>query len=336
MRGWTIRQGMMTVDGDLDIRRQEAASWFARLSQRRVSTDDIKAFSAWRRDPENARAYDRVESVWSATNTLARDTDITALTAEALGKAPPPVRARAMVSRLWRPLGGATLAAFAAIVVGVWAVNRPLDYTTAVGEQRTVRLEDGSRVTLDTDTRIQVRLRDERRTVTLISGQAFFDVTGNAARPFVVSAGRTDVIAIGTRFDVRRVGEGARVTLVEGRVAVQDTAPVENEWTLNPGQQVVTASRQPVVAAVDVVKETSWTTGRLIFEGTPIRVAVAEVNRYSDAKIDLQASHIADIPVSGVFDTGDTDAFIAALQDLYAVTAQRRPDDTVILSGPST
>lgn len=325
---------MMTVDDDLDIRRQEAASWFTRLSQRRVSTDDVRAFSAWRRDPDNARAYDRVESVWAATNTLADDPDISALTAEALGREPPPVRARAMVSTIWKPLGGVAVAMIAVAAVGLWTLNRPLTYATAVGEQRTVRLEDGSRVTLDTGSRIQVRLSDDRRSVALVSGQAFFDVAGNPARPFTVTAGDTHVTAIGTRFDVRRMGDGARVTLVEGHVSVRETARGDARWSLNPGQQVVTAAPRPTVATVDIAQETSWTTGRLIFKETPIRAAVAEVNRYSDDKIDLRASNIADIPVSGAFDTGDTDGFIAALQDLYSVKAERRPDGTVILSGP--
>lgn len=325
---------MMTVDDDLDIRRQQAASWFTRLSQRRVSTADVKAFSAWRRDPDNARAYDRVESVWAATNTLADDPDISALTAEALGQEPPPVRARAMVSNIWKPLGGVAVAMIAVAAVGVWTLNRPLTYATAVGEQRTVRLEDGSRVTLDTGSRIQVRLSDDRRSVALVSGQAFFDVAGNPARPFIVTAGDTHVTAIGTRFDVRRMGDGARVTLVEGHVSVRETARGDAGWSLKPGQQVVTAAPRPSVATVDIAQETSWTTGRLIFRETPIRAAVAEINRYSDDKIDLRASHIADIPVSGVFDTGDTDGFVAALQDLYSVKAERRPDGTVILSGP--
>lgn len=325
---------MMTVDDDLDIRRQQAASWFTRLGQRRVSTDDVKAFSAWRRDPDNARAYDRVESVWAATNALADDPEISALTAEALGRAPPPVRARAMVSGIWKPLGGLAVAVVALAVVGVWALNRPLTYVTAVGEQRTVRLEDGSRVTLDTGSRIQVRLGDARRSVALVSGQAFFDVAGDPARPFVVSVGDTRVTAIGTRFDIRRLGDGARVTLIEGRVTVRQTSQASDGWSLDPGQQVVTAAPRPTVATVDVAQETSWTTGRLIFRETPIRAAVAEINRYNETKIDLRASHIADIPVSGVFDTGDTDGFVAALQDLYSVGAERRPDGTVILSGP--
>jgi len=325
----------MTVDDDLDIRRQEAASWFTRLSQRRVSTADVKAFSIWRRDPDNARAYERVESVWAATNALADDPDISAVTAEALGRAPPPVRARAMVSGIWKPLGGVAVAVLAAAIVGLWTLNRPLAYATAVGEQRTIRLEDGSRVTLDTESRIQVRLSDARRSVTLVSGQAFFDVAGNPGRPFVVTAGETRVTATGTRFDVRRMGDGARVTLVEGRVSVRETTRDAAGWSLNPGEQVVTAAPRPMVATVDIARETSWTTGRLIFKETPIRTAVAEINRYSDDKIDLQASHIADIPVSGVFDTGDAEGFIAALQDLYSVKAERRPDGTVTLSGPT-
>lgn len=326
---------MMTVDDDLDIRRQEAASWFTRLSQRRVSTADVKAFSAWRRDPCNARAYDRVESVWAATNALKGDPDISALTADALGRAPPPVRARAMVSRIWKPLGGMTVAIIAVAAVGLWTLNRPATYATAVGEQRTVRLEDGSRVTLDTASRIQVSLREDRRSVTLLEGQAFFDVAGNPGRPFVVAAGDARITAIGTRFDVRRIGDGARVTLIEGRVSVRETARAGAAWSLDPGQQVVTDAPRPVVTTVDIAQETSWTMGRLIFKETPIRAAVAEINRYSETKIDLQASHIADIPVSGAFDTGDTDGFVAALQDLYAVSAQRRSDGTVILSGPS-
>jgi len=325
---------MMTVDDDLDIRRQEAASWFTRLSQRRVSAADVKAFSAWRSDPANAQAYDRVESVWTATNTLARDPDISALTAEALGRAPPPVRARAMVSRILSPLGGLAVVLILGVMAGTWALNRPLSYATGVGEQRTIRLEDGSRVTLDTATRVEVRLRDDRRSVALLSGQAFFDVAGDPDRPFVVAAGEAHVTAIGTRFDVRRLGAGARVILVEGRVAVRETGRAGDGWSLEPGQQVVTTSARPAVASVDVARETSWTMGRLIFEETPIRTAVAEVNRYSEAKIDLQASRIADIPVSGVFNTGDTDGFVAALTDLYSVTARRQPDGTVILSGP--
>lgn len=328
---------MMAADSDLEMRRREAAAWFSRLNQRRVSTDDIKAFSAWRRNPANARAYERVEAVWTASEALATDPDISALTADALGRVPQRVRARSMISGLLKPLGGATAVLIVGALIATWAFNRPLTYATAVGEQRIVRLADGSQLTLDTDTLVQVRLRSSARSVTLAKGQAYFDVEGDAARPFTVQAGDTNVTAIGTRFDVRRLGSGARVTLVEGRVDVTDQTSTQPTWTLQPGQQILTTVRQPVVTRVDTARETSWTNGRLIFENTPIRTAVAEVNRYSVRKIDLQAASIASIPVSGAFDTGDVEGFVAALGDLYPVAIQRHSDSFLIVEsdGPT-
>ncbi len=326
----------MAVDNEGDVRRREAAAWFARLGQKRVSTEDIQAFFIWRKNPDNARAYERVDKAWNASRALADDPDIAALTAEALGQAPPQVRARHMVSRLWKPLaaGAVTLAALA--LVGTWAINRPQSYATAVGEQHTLRLADGSKVILDTNSRVDVRLRADRRSVTLVSGQAFFDVEGDPGRPFVVTAGDTIVTAVGTRFDVRRLGQGARVTLIEGRVDVGTSDTPKPSWSLTPGQRVVTAQRRPEVRSIDASREISWTTGRLTFAATPIREAVAEVSRYSSSRIELKDAGIAHIPVSGAFDAGDTEAFIAALSDLYGVTAVRRADGTIILEAPKT
>lgn len=327
---------MMTVDDDLDIRRRQAAAWFARLSQRRVSTDDVKAFSAWRRDPENARAYERVETVWESSRDLAGDPDIAALTSEATGRARPAL-ARAPASGLLKPFTGLAAALIVVAAAGMWVINRPLAYATEIGELRTIQLADGSRVTLDTDSRVQVRLGADLRSVTLVRGQALFDVERDPTRPFIVEAGDARVTAIGTRFEVRRVGDGARVVLVEGRVKVGDQHGARGDWTLKPGEQVVTTVARPVVTPVDAARATSWTTGRLLFDGVPIRSAVAEVNRYSVRKMELRAPNIADIPVSGAFDAGDIDGFVAALEDLYPVAAERRTDGTVILSdAPST
>ncbi|MFN3668454.1 MAG: FecR family protein [Brevundimonas sp.] len=327
---------MMTVDDDLDIRRREAAAWFSRLSQRRVSTEDVRAFSAWRRDPDNARAYERVEAVWESSRDLAADPDISALTTEAMARARPEPARGASIGRL-KPFAGLAAALIVVAAAGLWMASRPLVYATEVGEQRTVRLGDGSRVTLGPDSRVQIRLGDDRRSVTLARGQALFDVEGDPDRPFVVEAGDARVTALGTRFEVRRVGEGARVVLVEGRVAVRDARLPRSDWTLKPGEQVVTTAARPTVTPVDAARATSWTTGRLLFDGVPVRVAVAEVNRYSPRKIELRAPAIADIAVSGAFDTGDVDGFVAALEDLYPVTAKPGPDGQVVLSdAPAT
>lgn len=326
---------MMTVDTDLDTRRREAAAWFARLNQRKVSTEDITAFSAWRRTRANAEAFDRVQILWDAAETLAQDADVAALARDAKARATASRRARTRLASVLRPLGAA-LALAAALGGALWWQGRPALYETAVGGRQSVVLADGSRVTLDTASRIKVRLTSDRRSVELVTGQAFFDVRGDADRPFVVRAGQAQVTALGTRFDVRRVGDGAKVVLVEGRVVVSPAPGAPARWRLRPGEQIVTVAAEPAVAPADVATATSWTQGRLRFERTSIAAAIAEVNRYSETKVVLEAPEIADVPVSGAFDAGATDAFVAALTELYPLDAERREGRIVLVRRPAS
>ncbi|WP_395943343.1 FecR family protein [Brevundimonas sp.] len=320
----------MTADTDLDVRRREAASWFALLNQKRVSASDITAFSQWRRTPENAAAYARVEAMWDAAETLKGDADVAALTQGARARADASRRARARLSGVLVPIGAVAAIAAVSLTLLVWS-GRSQAYETGLGERRLVVLADGSRVTLDTDSRISVKLYRGRRAVELASGQAFFEVQGDRSRPFVVSAGGTDITAVGTRFDVRRAGDGAQVTLLEGKVDVRDRATPSSPWSLAPGQQIVTASRRPAVRQVDVVSETSWTAGRLVFDGDTVESAVAEVNRYTATKIVLESPTIAGIAVSGAFNTGDLDGFVSALTGLYPVVAERNATGQIVI-----
>ena len=321
----------MTIEAEADIRRKEAVEWFTRLNQRKVTTADVRGFSAWRRDPANAHAFQKIEAMWDAAGALAGNPELAALTAEA--RRGTEAREKRRPSGRLVSLGVAGAAAVAVCAFSLaWLQQRPATYATAVGEQRTVQLDDGSRITLDTNTRVAVRYTRDRRAVTLTSGQAMFDVEGDAARPFVVAAGDTRVTALGTRFDVRRSGAGARVILVDGRVAVRHDMDRPAQWSLTPGQQVVTSARQPQVMTTDVAAATSWTVGRLTFENTPVSVAVAEVNRYSREPIELQDARVSEIRVSGVFNAGDIDGFVAALTDLYPLQAARTEDGRIVLS----
>lgn len=323
----------MTIDAQGDARRREAADWFARLNRRTVSTEDVKAFSAWRRDPENARTYDRIQAMWEAAATLGENREIAALTeaAKRRGQDVSPASRPRLVGVVGR--WGAALGALAVCVFAgwLWWAGQPEIHATAVGEQRTIRLEDGSRITLDTATTIAVRHSATSRRIELKTGQARFDVAPDADRPLTVLAGQTEVTALGTQFDVRRIGTGARVLLVEGRVSVTDRAAATKRWALRPGQQVSTASPRPRVVTADMPVATSWATGRLIFEDTPVAQAIAEVNRYSDTPIVLDDPGIASTRVSGVFDAGDVDGFVAALQALYPLAEDRSRDGRVVL-----
>lgn len=320
----------MTADRDVDTRRQEASSWFARLNQKRISSADVVAFGVWRRDPLNAAAYDKVEALWTASEALAGDPDIAAASSQALNRNEPRKPHRAKASSVLGPLGAVGALAVLALAGTAWFSSRPAPYETEVGERRVVQLADGSSLTLDTATEVKVRLERGRRQVTIERGQAFFDVEGDPDRPFIVTAGDTRVTALGTRFEVRRRGRGARVVLLEGRIDVRtDRAAAPPAWTLRPGQSLSTDVARPKIETVDVRKAAGWTTGRLIFEATPLRSAIAEVNRYSLAQVELRDAGLADVNVSGAFDAGDTDAFVAALQDLYGVRVVRTREGAV-------
>lgn len=312
-----------------DRAREEAAAWFARLGRQAVTTDALRRFRDWRSRPANAAAYAEVEATWSKAGDLRHDPELMAATAAALdrrsfrarlaGLGPPPPLA-------WGGTALALLAVAAALTFGPAALAPA--YDTGVGEQRLVVLEDGSRVRLNTDSRVRVRFAGDRRRVDLLRGQAFFEVAHDADRPFTVDAGSAEVRALGTRFDVRRLDGTVQVTLVEGavRVAPEDSpaGAAPSAWTLAAGQQLTVAPGRPAAPRpTDAAGATSWTTGRIVFRETPLAAAVAEVNRYSPRKVVLDAPGLAAAPVNGVFDTGDTEAFVAAATSLFGLEARR-------------
>lgn len=320
-----------------DARRvadREAAEWHVRLGERPVSAVALAEFKTWRAQPENADAYQRLETLWRSTGSLSSDVDMQKLTRDTL-KASRPRSTGSRKKALLPAAVVATVLVVAAVGVFVWLPSRDL-YTTAVGEQEVVRLADGSDVTLDTDTRLRVRFVRSERQILLERGQALFVVAHDADRPFRVSAGDTVVTALGTTFDVRRDPAGARVTLVVGSVAVTDGKSADaRSWRLAPGQQVRTATPDASPLAVDATQATSWSERRLIFRSTPLREAVAEVNRYLPHKIVLDAGSAEDVAVNGVFTTGDREAFVAAATDLFGLSARTQADGSVLLTTPS-
>jgi transmembrane sensor len=304
-------------------RATEASQWFTVMTGGDIAPKDLDAFRAWRRDPANAAAFDKVKRGWEAAGSLAERPSIAALTEAALAKYPakPAVAGQAGPSRRFvlapLTLGVASVVLAGGVFFG-WQAQEPT-FATKVGGQRLEVLADGSRVRLNTDTKVKVEFREAERRVVLEHGQAFFDVAHDASRPFLVVADGVNVRALGTRFDVRRDGDAVRVTLVQGRVQVRGADGGLAE--LAPGQAVV-ADRRGVSrpAAVNAGAVASWTTGRLTFSGVPLRDAVAEVNRYSSRKVVLDAPEaVAGELVSGQFVAGDVENFVAGAQSLYGL-----------------
>lgn len=291
--------------------RDEAAQWYARLNNKTISTDTLRAFQKWKREGDHRQAYMDIAAFWRKVGELAKDEDIVKAGEEALERKKPLGPGGKGV------LGALIVAGLGAALAYGYGAYKGAPYETAIGEQRIVRLADGSKIRLDTNSRLRVRLTGEARRIELQSGQAFFEVAHDPSRPFVVRAAGSEVRALGTRFDVRRRGDAVQVVLVEGRVRVNAPEP-GSEVTLQPGQQVeVRDGKAASPTRVDAASATSWTAGRLVFQNQPLSAAIDEVNRYSRAKVVLDAPGLTSTPVSGSFESGDTEAFVNAVKALH-------------------
>uniref|UniRef100_B0SXJ1 Anti-FecI sigma factor, FecR n=1 Tax=Caulobacter sp. (strain K31) TaxID=366602 RepID=B0SXJ1_CAUSK len=303
-----------------------ATTWFARLQGDAVLVEDRRAFERWLgADARNAAAWDRCKGVWDRLSLLDSDPALAALRADALGASD------ASSSRLSRR-GLLTAAGVVAMVGSGAAVAWRLmpkgassststasadpTFTTAVGELSTFHLADGSVVTLSTDSAVKVDPWNRERRLSLLRGQAFFKVAKDAARPFVVAVGDKLVTAVGTAFDVRLDPGKLSVTLLEGRVRIAGPSPRGDRMVeMSAGSKFVAADAADWnIAAVDAVKESSWLQGRLVFDGEPLSAVVAEMNRFSTRKLRVSDPRVAATPVSGVFKTGQVDAFVAAIR----------------------
>lgn len=307
---------------------EEAADWFTRLKQASVSEATIEEFFEWRRTPANDAAYTEVEARWRQADRVRNDPELVRLTEAALRRDTVRMKLQRLLRRPSLYLTLATLVVIGGLAVLV-AQFRPQSFQTDVGVQQIVRLDDGSLLRLNTDSKVEVRLGRKERHVRLLRGEGFFEVAHDALRPFIVESGATQVRALGTKFDVRRNGVDTQVTLVEGRVRVSRSRRPE-AWTLAPNQQITVNGVARGPRPADAAETTSWTTGRLRFRETPLASAVAEVNRYSRIKISLEADHLDAVRVNGVFETGDTQAFVSAVTELLALRAETTADGIVL------
>lgn len=216
-------------------------------------------------------------------------------------------------------------------------------YSTPVGGLDTVPLADGSQVTLNTDTRIRVEISERERRIELDKGEAFFDVAKDPARPFVVHVNEKRIVAVGTKFAVRRDGNDIRVAVTEGKVLIDRAeggvsssarpAGATADVLLAAGS-IAQTSRTEVLVRRDSKPEAeqllSWRSGYLMFEATPLATAVAEFNRYNTRKIVIGDSSIAQLPIGGNFRCGNIDGFLWLLEAGFPIDVRRDGDEITL------
>jgi transmembrane sensor len=301
---------------------EAAAGWAARrLGGGAFDPADFERWLA--RDPAHGEAYDRAEAAWRLIGEAAGDDDLLVLRREALA------RARAWRAKpVWRDrrlLAGALVAAIAAPAGGLWWLRGRGEQDeliqTALGEQRTLTLSDGSRVTLDALTVMRVRYTASSRAIDLVAGRAYFEVAKDTSRPLRVRAGPRTVTAVGTAFSVRREPRETTVVLAEGKVAVSDHESAVTLAMLRPGQSMVLVDgmRAGVPLEVDLDRAEAWRKGQVVFEDVGLADAAAEMNHYSTLQIVVADAHLRRLRISGTFHAGDSRAFVEAVQAYFPV-----------------
>ena len=337
---------------------EQASYWWVMLNNGTATPADHHAFGEWvARSPERVEAFLQTARLshalkskdvqWPGTpvDTLIREAKMAPADVLVFTRPNEALQGRFVTHESGgrrRPQQRRMLFAFAAALLGLigsaWVLfGGPQRYDTALGEQRSVVLSDGSVVTLNTSSAIEVHLVKNRRTIQLLSGEALFQVAHDRARPFDVIAGNTTVHAVGTQFNVDRRSTSTTVTVVEGEIAVESgldrsetpgTGTVQ-EILVSAGEGITVAPNvlpHPVLA--NVATATAWTQRRLVFEHRPLGEVAAEFNRYNRRTIEIASSELRNQEVTGVFQANDPDSFMTFLSKVPGVIVDRSTDST--------
>lgn len=308
-----------------DAVRAEAAAWVARLHSSGRSRALEAGLRKWlAADPAHARAFEIATEAWEIGGSI-RSAAVPRMADPFME-----VSSRTRVGTRHLAMAAAVLIVLVGALFYLKQQTTPI--STAVGEQRMLTLTDGTRIFLNTDTRLFVREDASQRRVQLESGEALFDVAKDPHRPFVVTAGDQEVVAHGTAFVVRRDTQKLTVTLMEGKVTVSPVSEqARAETVLAPGQRLTLASPKPPQLDEPAIEEvTAWRRGEVILDKTRLQDAVAEMNRYNAVKLVIDDPQAADIRVSGIFRAGDSVRFAQAVGETYGLVIAHAPQRILI------
>ncbi len=308
-----------------DMEPQTAQQWFVLLQDEDATPDDRQRFAAWlAADPAHARAWAETEQLWTRM-----DAAVPALRARDAWRASH--KPAAQISRR----GWLKQAAAAALVLGGGvgvAVSADLfaDHRTRVGERRSLKLDDGSTVELDAESALSVAFSPGQRRIQLHRGRAFFQVAADPSRPFIVAANNGEIHALGTAFSVKIAPpDVVQVAVSEHAVAVSfggDTMRLDAGRALAYGTGGIGQA-----AATDIASQLGWRQDRLFFQEAPLREVVADLDRYRSGRILILDDDLAELPVTGFFHAGQTEAALQTIEATLPVRLTRLTDRLVVI-----
>lgn len=340
---------------DEEGRYDEASLWIAKLD-RELTAAEENALQQWLADPHNEALLLDMARLWDQMESLSRLAHLF----------PPSARRR---SRWPEAMIGMAASLLVAVLVGVWwwqsdalmgdtavIAEGGNIYQTAVGERSTVTLVDGTRLTLNTNSRVKVDYSDHYRVLNLVRGEIYVKVAKDKSRPLSVIANDKVVQAVGTEFSVE-ITDDQKIELMvtEGRVRVAvhtagnakkvanasaDPLP-QSALAVSAGEQLVfdnadqnqdLAAKVAQVTPEEVAVKLSWQQGNLIFRGEPLEQAVREVGRYTSVEFVILDDELRQVRVAGLFKAGDVDSLLMALRENFNIVSRRTNDQKILLS----
>jgi transmembrane sensor len=341
---------MMTPTNSNEPRRlqrlDEASQWLLRMQAPRRTDEELNEWLRWiDADPENFAEFDRLQRDWKDLDALKGDERPLAVEQESalVEQEESHLAYRRSIRRFTARRGAWAVAAAVvafAVVVAVVQYPRvpsaaPVPQLAATLTNRAATLPDGSKMILGVQSRVNMNFNGPKRQLDLSSGEAYFKVRHEKARPFVVQAGEVSVTAIGTAFDVRREHERVTITVEEGTVEVSsragDKRPVT--WRAEAGYQLIysTRDRTASLASVDPAAELAWRDGELAYVREPLGSVVENLNRYSRRRIVIEDPDVAALPFTGTAFASSVDDWLAGVEQAYPIAVTRTDSGDIIL-----
>ncbi|WP_084399123.1 FecR family protein [Henriciella aquimarina] len=309
-------------------RETMAREWAVALNSGEMDLAGHNAFEAWlNEDQKNLHAFEKYAAI---LQTLEGSPE--------LSKADSPP-AHVAQHGWWR---GAAAAAASLIVVACAAflffgtdtpAAKPPPIQTAAAEIRTLTLPDGSVATLGGRSRIETHYEADARRVTLLEGDAYFDVVPDKSRPFYVDAGTRVVRVVGTEFSVSRDSAAVRIAVAEGKVEVFDPelndVPVE---ALLPGDKIEILSKKGITrSTVEPASVGRWRQGWLSFRDASLGEIAESIERYSNTRLRFASTDLEETRVTASFGVDDIEQFLAALEGSHDIAWSRADNGDILI-----
>ncbi|MFI3157246.1 MAG: FecR domain-containing protein [Methylococcaceae bacterium] len=311
------------LDNDLD---EQAVAWFIRLRADNVSNEEKTSFLRWLNQAGAHRdTFNEICQLWGDADLLQ------ALTETAQKQRIAPQKKTAAVN-FKLPLAMAACLALALLFSNELAVLIQSDYSTTVGERKTVYFADGSTAMLNTDSSIAVSMADSQRGVELLKGEVYFEVKPDPNRPFIVQADHSATRVLGTRFFVHEKSDSDEVKVVSGRVEVTDRRTLQQPQILHDRESVsIDAAGLGETRLLDSVLTTSWVNGFLVFENTPLEGVITQIRRYRTGLVVYKNNDLRKLKINGRINLRDSDDMLKVLGKNLSVKMTYLTDWLVIV-----